>query len=220
MFKRAAAIKETPRVLAQMAFAEQALGQWVEAEGHLKSALQSKNDPWIVKNTVVIGGALKNIGAHLGSLEVWGTPAGAEILVDGQVMGTFPSSGALRRPLGEVTVTVRHPGFVEVTRVVEVQRGGLVRENIDLHAVPPRPPVALDPQAGAAASSASRGQRGPAGARRGGRAQRRFGHERQRRGAIAHLQAVVVLDDRRRGRHRRRRRRVRADPPDGAGDDL
>lgn len=161
LFRRAATIKETPRILAQMAFAEQALGQWVEAEVHLKSALENKNDPWIEKNTVVIGGALKNIAAHLGTLEVWGTPAGAEILVDGQAMGTLPSSGALRRPLGEVTVTVRHPGYVDVTRVVQVERGGLVRENIDLHPLPPPAPVALDTQAEAGASSASGGSAVP-----------------------------------------------------------
>jgi hypothetical protein len=146
MFQRAAKIKETPRVSAQMGFAEQALGKWVDAETHLKAALASEKDPWIVKNRGVIQEAQRTIALHLGSLEVWGDPAGAEILVDGQPAGTLPSSGAIRLPLGEVTVTVRQPGYAEVTRVVQIRAGGLMRENITMHALPP--PIALQAKPG------------------------------------------------------------------------
>ena len=45
VFKRAAQIKKTPRVMTQLAFAEQALGQWVNAERDLKAALEGKTDP-------------------------------------------------------------------------------------------------------------------------------------------------------------------------------
>jgi PEGA domain len=155
MFQRAAAIRKTPRVMAQMAFAEQALGQWVKAEADLKAALESKSDPWIVKNATVITAALNTIDSHLGSLEVWGTPAGAEVLLDGEVVGTFPSPGPFRLPLGEVTVTVRHTGYAEVTRAMQISRGALVRENIDLHAV--RPLVAVEPPAGTGAGQAGSG---------------------------------------------------------------
>jgi hypothetical protein len=148
MFQRAAKIKETPRVSAQMGFAEQSLGKWVDAEAHLKAALAAETDPWIVKNRSVIQEAQRTVALHLGSLEVWGDPVGAEILVDGQPAGTLPSSGAIRLPLGEVTVTVRQPGYAEVTRVVQVRvAGGLMRENVTLHALPP--PVALQAKQGA-----------------------------------------------------------------------
>jgi hypothetical protein len=140
-FQRAAKIRETPRVSAQMGFAEQALGKWVDAETHLKAALEAEKDPWVTKNRNVIQEAQRTVALHLGSLEVWGDPAGAEILVDGQPAGALPSSGAIRLPLGEVTVTVRQPGFAEVTRVVQIRAGGLMRENITLHPLPP--PVAL-----------------------------------------------------------------------------
>jgi hypothetical protein len=53
-FQRAAQINETPRVTAQMALAEQALGLWVEAEGHLTKALGHERDPWIAKNRAVL----------------------------------------------------------------------------------------------------------------------------------------------------------------------
>jgi hypothetical protein len=145
-FQRAAAIKKTPRVMAQVAFAEQALGQWVKAERDLKLALQAKNDPWIVKNRATIDEAMSAIASHLGSLEVWGTPAGAEVLVDGEVVGALPSSGAIRLRRGEVSITVRHAGYAEVTRSVEIGRGALTRENVDLHLLPP-PTLVAPPRA-------------------------------------------------------------------------
>jgi hypothetical protein len=154
VFQRAAAIKKTPRVMAQVAFAEQALGQWVKAERDLKLALQAKSDPWIVKNRATIDEAMNAIAGHLGSLEVWGTPAGAEVLVDGEVVGTLPSSGAIRLPRGDVSVTVRHAGYAEVTRTVQIGRGALTRENVDLHAqASPAPvaPLALEARPGNAA---------------------------------------------------------------------
>jgi PEGA domain len=147
-FQRAAEIRKTPRVMAQMAFAEQALGQWVKAEAHLKIALEDRGDPWVAKNRLVITEALNNVATHLASLEVWGTPEGAEVFVDGHSVGTLPSSGAIRLPLGEVMVTVRKPAYAEVTRIVHLLNGGLVRENVDLYALP----ATFDPHAGPSTS--------------------------------------------------------------------
>src|SRR5262245_21211542 len=39
LFKRAYAIDPAPRILAQIGFAEQALGVWADAETHLRTAL-------------------------------------------------------------------------------------------------------------------------------------------------------------------------------------
>jgi hypothetical protein len=165
VFQRAAAIKKTPRVMEQVAFAEQALGQWVKAERDLKVALEAKGDPWIAKNRATIDEAMNAIAGHLGSLEVWGTPAGADVLVDGEVVGKLPSSGAIRLPRGDVSVTVRQAGSAEVTRTIQIGRGALTRENIDLHA------VSLEPRAGNAAEASplvatERAEPGSAGADR------------------------------------------------------
>ena len=46
-FRRAHALFPSARALAQMGLAEQALGQWRNAEIHLSAALQTANDPWI-----------------------------------------------------------------------------------------------------------------------------------------------------------------------------
>ena len=46
-FRRAYAAAPTPRVRVQIAFAEQALGRWVDAEADLQKALASADDAWI-----------------------------------------------------------------------------------------------------------------------------------------------------------------------------
>src|ERR1044071_3638585 len=46
-FKRAEQLNPAPRIKAQIGLAEQALGQWVEAERDLNLALSANEDPWI-----------------------------------------------------------------------------------------------------------------------------------------------------------------------------
>src|SRR5947209_3601580 len=56
-FRKAYAAARSPRALAQIALAEQALGRWVDAESDLDQALASKSDPWIRKNVATLNGA-------------------------------------------------------------------------------------------------------------------------------------------------------------------
>src|SRR5262245_14916190 len=46
-FQKAYARDPSPRALAQIALAQQALGNWVVAETGLVDALAARNDPWI-----------------------------------------------------------------------------------------------------------------------------------------------------------------------------
>jgi hypothetical protein len=149
LFKRAHEIDHGARSVAQMGFAEQALGLWIDAEVHLHAALARPDDPWIAKNQTAIRRALEVIGSHLGSLEVRGTPAGAEIWIGDARAGVLPLSAPLRVTAGTVPLTVRADGFLELSRVIDVVSGTLVRERFDLprkaaqpvalEAVPPRP---------------------------------------------------------------------------------
>ena len=152
-FQRAAAIHRTPRAVAQIALAEQALGLWVQAESHLQEALANDQDPWIVKNAPTFESALGYIRSHLGSVEVWGSPAGAEVLLDGQAVGKLPMEHPVRVANSEVTLQVRAKGFATITRTVQVPRGQYsVREQVDLHPVlAPEPMVVGAPPPGGAA---------------------------------------------------------------------
>jgi hypothetical protein len=144
VFQRAARIKRAPRVVAQVALAEQALGVWASAERDLTEALAGgEKDPWITKNRRQLEDALHVIQSHLGSLEVLGQPVGAEVLADGEVVGKLPMATPLRLPIGEISLTLRKDGYDKVTRVVAITKGSLVRENIALHLAPIAPVAAF-----------------------------------------------------------------------------
>jgi tetratricopeptide (TPR) repeat protein len=64
-FQLAQRVRSSPRGLAQVALAEQALGRWSEAERDLQSALQVKNDAWIESHRSVLEKALEAVQEHL-----------------------------------------------------------------------------------------------------------------------------------------------------------
>lgn len=137
-FHKAYLFSKGARALAQIALAEQALGRWVEAEGHLNQALSQGDDPWISRNKELLDQSLKDIQGHLGSLELSGGISGAAIVVNGSAAGTLPLRTALRVPAGSVAIEVRAVGYLPVTRMVIVPAGGLARETVAL--VPASPP--------------------------------------------------------------------------------
>jgi hypothetical protein len=139
-FRKAYALVKSPRALAQVGLAEQALGRWADAENDLAEAMASKSDPWIRKNLSTLSGAVDVIRNHLGSLDVIG-PAGAELLINGHSAGTLPLAKPVRLPIGSLTIEVRKEGFFPVTRPVSVAAGELTRESVDLQPVPAKPPA-------------------------------------------------------------------------------
>ncbi|MBX3185533.1 MAG: hypothetical protein KF819_00905 [Labilithrix sp.] len=155
LFKRAYAKAPSPRARAQVALAEQALGLWVAAESDLIESLSAGSDPWIVKNRAALEGALAVVRRHVGSLEVRGTD-GAEIVLDGVLLGTLPSS-PFRVEAGRRTLEIRAKGFHATTRAIEVPPGGIARESVTLVELPP------EGEAAPAAPASHVGESGDAG---------------------------------------------------------
>ena len=134
-FRRAYQIAPEPRVVAQVALAEQALGHWVDASDHIERALGSRTDPWVQRNRTSLEQARQEIERHVGRLQVTGGVTGAEVLLNGERVATLP--------MGEVTVLagpdaleVRADGFVTVQRTVRVAPGATTRERVTLVVVP------------------------------------------------------------------------------------
>lgn len=132
VFQAAYDISLSPRALAQVALAEQALGRWVEAELHLKAAIERRDDAWIETHLRVLEGALSVIGRRLGSIEIMGNVPGAEIRINGQVAGHLPFGEPLRVPAGSAVIDVACDGYWPVSQTVIVPAGGLARETIRL----------------------------------------------------------------------------------------
>jgi hypothetical protein len=147
-FLRAYAVFPAPRTLAQIALAEQALGLWVDAETHLRSALLVTDDPWIESHRELLAEGLSDIQSHLGWLEVDADVAGAELWVNGARGATLPLVVPLRLEAGSVVIEVRALGYATTRRLTSVDAGETAHATIHLVPLAPSPPAA---QAGAAA---------------------------------------------------------------------
>jgi len=134
-FKRAYQLSKSGHALAQIALAEQALGHWVDAQTNLTHALEQADDPWIARNDKLLRQALTSIKGHTGSLEITGAVPGAEILINDEKVGTFPTPEVLV-PAGSVALEVRAPGYLPVVRTVQIPARGLARERVVLVAAP------------------------------------------------------------------------------------
>jgi hypothetical protein len=152
LFRRAYGAAPTPRNLAQIALAEQALGRWIDAERDLVQALASADDAWIGRTRATLERSLAAIREHLGSLDVTGGVPGAEVWVNGAQVGTLPLRAPLRVEAGSVVLEVRASGYTSVRRVTSVEPGGTAREPITLVPITaptptPEPPVKPPPSA-------------------------------------------------------------------------
>jgi len=124
--------EKTPRLMVQIGLAEQALGLWPAAERDVKEGLARSSDPWIKKNAKQLEESLQIISSHLATLDVWGVPDGAEVQVNGEVLGRLPLPSPRRVPAGSVRLTVRAGGYESLTKSLEMRPGDDVREHVVL----------------------------------------------------------------------------------------
>lgn len=136
-FRRAYALAPTGRARAQMALAEEALGQWAAAEADIQGALRTA-DAWVDRNRATLESELETIAQHLGTLTVTANVPGAELRVNGRAAGTLPRT--LRVEIGEAALEVHAAGRIDAKRVVRVAAGASLEEAFDLSAPPATAP--------------------------------------------------------------------------------
>jgi hypothetical protein len=129
-FERSLALAPRASVRAQLGFALQALGRWVEADAALGAAAELE-DPWVERHRATIDTALAEIRAHLGTLTLSVLPEDATLSIDG-----VPTSAgvATRLPAGSVTISVQREGYYGTERVVLIRGGDTLRESFELRA--------------------------------------------------------------------------------------
>jgi hypothetical protein len=133
LFQQAVEAKRTPRGLAQLGLCEQALGLWPAAERHLEEAVKGEGDEaWKSRNAKTLRESLVFVKGKIGAVEVWGTPAGATVILDDTAAGTLPLRATLRVAEGRRTFRVEAPGYVPETRTIDVRGGTATREHVAL----------------------------------------------------------------------------------------
>jgi hypothetical protein len=177
--QRAYDLGHSPRAVAQLGFAEQALGMWPQAEAHVGEALRARDDHWVRKNRATVEQALATIRAHVGRVEIVGGEPGAQVTVNGQAAGALPLADAIAVSAGPVEIEVRAAGFAPSIKTVNIAVGEYTRVPFTLRppvrtaqAAPPRAiaPVQPVPSAVAQAQTVA-----PAPERNDGRGQRYAG---------------------------------------------
>ncbi len=132
VFARALAIDASPRTLAQVALAEQALGLWVQADQTLRRALASGGDAWFSNHHDTLRAALDAIGAHLASLRVDANVPGAELWIDGTRAGALPLDSPVSVAAGALALEVRAEGFESETRSIHAEPQSEAHETFTL----------------------------------------------------------------------------------------
>jgi PEGA domain len=142
LFQKAYEIARTPRSAAQLGLCNLALGYWLDAETFLAESLSSPSHPWISQNHETLQASLDQARRNIGELQLVGTPAGAQVLIDRREVGRLPLVGPLHLNAGPHDFELVATGHVSARKTLTV--GGGTRETLKLdlaRATLPDPPV-------------------------------------------------------------------------------
>jgi hypothetical protein len=132
-YRQAAALEpDNARVLAHIGVTYQALGRWVSALAYLMQALARSEEPYIRSHQSELREALDIVEGHLGRLEVYGGPPGAETSVNGQLVGRLPMAAPVPITAGSYLLEVRAAGHYGLSRPISVVPRSLTREEVQL----------------------------------------------------------------------------------------
>jgi hypothetical protein len=136
-FQRAEALDpDSVRVQIHLATVYQALGNWLLADEYLSKALARQNHPYVNRHRQTLEDAKRVIDANIGQLEIDGEPAGAEVRLNGRLVGTLPLARAIKATVGSYELEVRREGHYSAQRPIVIAGGALVRESIHLEPLP------------------------------------------------------------------------------------
>ena len=132
VFQKAYDLERSARTAAQLGLVEAQMGYWVAAEKHLSEALSFTRHPWLDRNRAVVDETLKKVQSYIGELDVTGSPAGAEVLVNGKSVGNLPLDRPVRVAEGPVQVMLRALGHAPASTTVTVDGGKRAQANLAL----------------------------------------------------------------------------------------
>jgi tetratricopeptide (TPR) repeat protein len=133
-FREAFRLSRAPWALAEVALAEYALGNLVEAEAHFQEVLATEDDPWVLENFEAVQELLAETQEALGTLVIQGGEPGATVVVDGVERGALPVEPL--RVIAGPTVILEVNGTERVSRTVRIDPGATATEELPV----PTPP--------------------------------------------------------------------------------
>jgi hypothetical protein len=143
LFKQAYFHFPSPKIHTRIALCYKWLGNNLKALEHYERYLKlAKERDLAQKERVLIGKVkveVKNLLLLLGQLRIeMKAPAGAEIRVNGKLLGTAPLSKLVRLPPGSVNVTAIKKGYYAFKRDLDLPAGKVTRVSITLVKIKPK----------------------------------------------------------------------------------
>jgi hypothetical protein len=143
------------RVLLHVATAAQAASKWLMADEYLKKAMSHGEDPYYLKYKDEIEEVRLATAQRVGHFRAIGEPDGAEVVLNGQVIGTLPMETPKTLEAGTYIMEVSKPGYFRLRRPISIGGGVLTRESVQLNERAPGSVDPTDPQAGVPAEPKS-----------------------------------------------------------------
>jgi hypothetical protein len=120
------------RVLLHLATAAQAAGHWVEADNYIRRVFEYRDDPYYRRYQSDIAMVEQIIASRVGRFQVVGAPKGAEVRLNGRVVGRVPMEEPERLEAGNYQLEVVSDGHYPLRRVQRIPGGVLTREVVEL----------------------------------------------------------------------------------------
>lgn len=142
-FREAYEASGNPRVLYNVAVCEKNLNRYARAATTFRREIEEGRGKLSDAEIADIEAAIAALERFVAKLEVSGNEAGAEVLVDGERVGTLPLPGPVAVDIGTRVVLVRKAGFVDQRREVMVHSGEATRASFDLEPLDKRSRVTV-----------------------------------------------------------------------------
>lgn len=135
----------TPRTAGVLGLAQEEMGRLGRAEELVEKALETRNDPWVSQHKKELRLARRRLTGKGASLFIMGDSAGAEVTVNGRVVGKLPLPGGGKIRVGEGPVAIRAhlSGYDPYTQDLNVQARTEVRLNVLMYKKKPVPVVTV-----------------------------------------------------------------------------
>ncbi len=145
LLRNAVTAHRTGRGLAELGYAEQAIGRSIDAETHLTEAMTYTDERWVRHHRRDIEDALSTVRASIGSVAVTVSVEGAEVRVNEVIAGRAPLREPLRVPVGRCVVAATAAGYREATTTVTVTAGEAASASLTLEREAPPVPEGPPP---------------------------------------------------------------------------